>query len=241
MDIMLPTTDQLSLLDEYAYAFAIFEHLLIQENQKYNLTRIIKPEQIRLRHFVDSMAGLSLLDALSKSLNRPLRILDIGSGAGFPGLVLAVIRPQWEIVSLEATEKKVRFQQKVCDEIGLQNATVLHGRAEEIAHQVQFREQFDAITARALAALPILVELSLGFLNINGLALFWKGPVVNQELQTAPPAVEQMGANLEETFMYTLQTSNQSGNYSLVICKKIKSTPNKYPRVFGIIKKKPLS
>ena len=237
--MILPTHDMLELLAEHAKAFAKFEHLLTSENQKYNLTRITEAEQIRLRHFIDSMAALSVLDNLQNSLNKPLHVLDIGSGAGFPAIVLAIVRPTWHIVSLEATEKKVRFQQKICDEIGLDNVTVLHDRAEALAHQPQYREQFDAVTARALAAMPILAELSLAFLNVGGLALYWKGP--GEEIKTALPAVDQMGATAERTLAYTLQTNDAPVNLSLIICKKIKKTPKQYPRVFGMIKKKPLS
>jgi 16S rRNA (guanine527-N7)-methyltransferase len=240
-EMILPTTEQNALLDEYAEPFATFEQLLIDENQKYNLTRIINPEQIRLRHFIDSMVCLPLLDALCKSLNKSLRVLDIGSGAGFPGLVLAIVRPEWHIVSVEATDKKVRFQQKVCDKIGLSNITVLHHRAETLAHDVQFRENLDAVTARALAAMPFLAELSLGFLAGGGRALYWKGSAANDELQTARPAIEQMGATLEKNVTYTLPSSDEPVHLSMVVCKKIKKTPKQYPRVFGIIKKKPLS
>lgn len=238
-DTTLPTENMLELLAEHADAFATFEQLLIRGNQKFNLTRITKPEQIRLRHFIDSMAALGALDKLSTALNKPLRILDIGSGAGFPGLVLGMVRPGWQIVSLEATEKKVHFQKYVCEEIGLSNVTVLHGRAEALAHEPRYREQFDAVTARALAAMPVLAELTLGFVNIGGLGLYWKGP--GEDLQPARPAIEQMGAAVENTLTYTLQTQPEPAKLSLIVCKKVEKTPKQYPRVFGMIKKKPLS
>ena len=145
-----------AVLEEYRETLVQFSELLIEENQKYNLTRIDSPEQIGVRHFLDSLAGLSVLDELSKKTGKPLRILDIGSGAGFPGLVLAIVRPQWQITSLEATEKKVKFQKMVCDALGLENAIILNGRAEAVAHHAQFRQTFDAVTARALAAMPVL-------------------------------------------------------------------------------------
>ena len=229
-----------TVLDEHREKLDRFSELLIAENQKYNLTRIDSPEQVWVRHFLDSLAGLSVLDELSKK--KPLKILDIGSGAGFPGLVLAIVRPQWQITSLEATEKKANFQKMVCDALGLENVTVLNGRAEAVAHHAQFRQQFNAVTARALAAMPVLAELSLGFVKIGGLGLYWKGPSANEELQVAKAAVKQMGAKAEDVCSYTLQTENaEPANLSLVICKKIKPTPEQYPRVFGIIKKKPLS
>ena len=231
-----------AVLNEHREELDRFSELLISENQKYNLTRIDSPEQVQTRHFLDSLAGLSVLDELSKKVGKPLKILDIGSGAGFPGLVLAIVRPVWQIISLEATQKKADFQQKVCDALNLKNTTILNGRAEETAHHAQFRQQFDAVTARALAVMPVLAELSLGFVKIGGLGLYWKGPAVNEELQTAQAAIKQMGAKTKSVLSYTLRTENtEPANFSLAICKKTNTTPNAYPRVFGIIKKKPLS
>lgn len=229
-------------LDEHRETLGRFAELLITENQKYNLTRIDSPEQIQIRHFLDSLAGLSFLDELSQTTGKPLKILDIGSGAGFPGLVLAIVRPEWHITSLEATGKKAHFQQMVCGELGLKNVTVLHVRAEDTAHHAAYRQQFDAVTARALAAMPILAELSLGFVKIGGVALFWKGPTAKEELQAATRAIEQMGAGVEQSAGYILPTGeNPPAKLSLIVCKKIKPTPAQYPRAFGIIKKKPLS
>ncbi len=231
-----------AVLEEHRETLDRFSGLLIAENKKYNLTRIDSPEQIWVRHFLDSLTGLSVLDELSKKTGKPLRILDIGSGAGFPGLVLAIVRPQWQITSLEATKKKSDFQKKVCDLLELKNCTILNGRAEAVAHHAQFRQTFDAVTARALAAMPVLAELSLGFVKIGGLGLYWKGPSANEELQTARPAIEQMGAETKSTLSYTLKIENtEPANFSLVVCRKIKLTPEQYPRVFGIIKKKPLA
>lgn len=231
-----------AVLDKHRKKLEQFSELLIAENQKYNLTRIDSPEQIGVRHFLDSLTGLSVLDTLAQKTGKALRILDIGSGAGFPGLVLAIVRPAWQIVSLEATEKKANFQQMVCDALGLENTTVLKGRAEAVAHLAAYRQQFDAVTARALAATPVLAELSLGFVKIGGVGLYWKGPSVKEELETARAAVKQMGAEIENTLSYTLQTENaEPAKLSLVICRKIKATPKQYPRVFGMIKKKPLS
>lgn len=232
----------LTVLDEHREKFDRFCELLIAENKKYNLTRIDSPQQVRIRHFLDSLAGLSVLDELAQKTSKPLKILDIGSGAGFPGLVVAIVRPTWQITSLEATEKKVRFQKMVCESLGLENVTVLHGRSEETAHMAAYREQFDVVTARALAAMQILAELSLGFVKIGGLGLYWKGPAVNEELHTAAGSVKQMGSEVEDILSYTLETENtEPTQLSLVVCRKLKSTSQQYPRVFGIIKKKPLS
>lgn len=230
------------VLQEHRKKLDGFSEILIAENQKYNLTRIDSPEQIQVRHFLDSLVGLSILDELSQKTGKPLKILDIGSGAGFPGLVLAIVRPEWHITSLEATGKKANFQQMVCSELCLENATVLNVRAEDAAHHAAYRQQFDAVTARALAALPMLAELSLAFVKIGGLALYWKGPTVREELTAAQAAIREMGAEIQDTLSYTLPTmEDQPATLSLIVCKKRKATPREYPRVFGIMKKKPLS
>lgn len=230
-----------ALLQEHREQLDRVVELLIAENQKYNLTRIDSPEQIGVRHFLDSLAGLSVLDNLSQKTDKPLRILDIGSGAGFPGLVLAIVRPDWQITSLEATGKKVAFQQSICDALGLKNCTVLNGRAETLAHEAKYRQQFDVVTARALAAMPMLAELSLGFVKIGGLGLYWKGPTVNDELDAADDAIKHMGGTIETIFSYTLPTTeDEAVAMSLVVCCKTNATPKPYPRVFGVIKKQPL-
>lgn len=231
-----------TVLQEHQNQLDRFAELLIAENQKYNLTRIDSPEQIQIRHFLDSLAALSILDELAQKTDKPLKILDIGSGAGFPGLVLAAVRPAWQVVSLEATEKKANFQKMVCEALELKNATILNGRAEEAAHRAQFRQVFDAVAARALAAMPVLTELSLALVKIGGLGLYWKGPSANEEALAARPAITKMGGEIGSVYSYTLQTGDsEPANLSLVVCRKIRHTPEEYPRVFGIMKKKPLS
>ena len=230
-----------TVLEANQETLGVFEKLLTEENEKYNLTRITSPQQVRTRHFLDSLAGLDILDALSQKLNKPLKILDIGSGAGFPGLVLAIVRPQWSFVSLEATEKKVRFQGKVCHSLNLKNVQVVHGRAEALAGQKNFRENFDIVTARALAQMSILAELTLAFVRKDGLGVFWKGSSTQEELAKAKGAIQQMGCGLDKIARYTLFVEDeQPAEFSLVICKKISPTPKTYPRAFGMIKKNPL-
>lgn len=229
------------LLKTHEEALKQFESLLVAENKKYNLTRVTSSQEVRIRHFLDSLAGLGPLDALSKKLCQPLRIVDIGSGAGFPGLILALVCPAWLVVSVEATEKKVRFQEKVRTALCLQNVQIIHGRSEDLAHQPPFRERFDAVTARALAALPVLTELTLGLIRPGGLGLYWKGSGIAEEVAAADGAIQQMGGRTEEIVPYTLSDeAGESVDFSLVVCRKIHATPEKYPRVFGTIKKTPL-
>ncbi len=225
-----------ALLDAHSEAFETLADFLIAENQKYNLTRITSLEQIQTRHFLDSLAAVPVLDAIATETGKPLRIIDVGSGAGFPSLVLAIVRPEWTFCSLEATGKKVTFQQNACKHLGLKNLEVIHGRAEEIAHLPKFREQFDIACARAVAAVPMLAELLLGFVRPHGRAIFWKGAGAADELSAGQNAIQKMGAAVDQIAGYSLDRVN----FSLIICKKRTSTATTYPRVFGMIKKKPL-
>jgi 16S rRNA (guanine527-N7)-methyltransferase len=242
---MQPTAIDISslekLIDENAEMFGRFEQLLVEENAKYNLTRITSPQQVRVRHWLDSLAALPALDAVAQDAGGVITLLDVGSGAGLPGLPLAIVRPDWTIVSVEATEKKVHFQQMVSKALKLKNVTVLHGRAEEFAQDKKFRARFDAVTARALAQMPILAELTLGFLRPGGRALYWKGHDCQSELAGAKAAIRKMGAALQQVQTYQLTMEEETIEMALIVCAKEKPTPVAYPRAFGVMKKHPLS
>ncbi len=214
----------------------MFLRLLVEHNKTTNLTRIETPQDIRTRHFLDALAGLSVLDKAAEQ-NTDFSIIDIGSGAGFPGLAIAIARPAWRIVSLEATDKKVRFQQQVCRTLGLNNVQVRHGRAEIDAHTPALREQFDAVTARAVAGLDVLAELTLAFVRPGGCGLFWKGPHGRTEACAAQPAAAQMGARFTAMADYALNAAAMT----LIVAEKQTKSPPLYPRQhFGMIKKHPL-
>lgn len=228
-------------LDAHKSRFDQFAQMLIEANQTHNLTRITDPSHIPIRHFLDSLAALAILDPLAEQAGRPLRIVDIGSGAGLPALALAIARPQWSIVSVEATEKKVRFQQAVCAALKLANVHPTAERAEVLACRPDSRQHFDAAAARAVAPLPILAELSLAFVRTGGIGLFWKGRSVSDELAQGAAAVRQMGAGIEQLAGYRLQIPQEPpAELTLVVCRKMQPTPAKLPRAFGLIKKRPL-
>jgi len=228
-------------LDAHKQAFQTLLEMLIEANKTVNLTRIETPEQIRLRHFLDSLAALNVLDAAAGQ-TRGFSMIDVGSGAGFPALAIAIARPQWQVVSLEATDKKVQFQRKVCAALGLNNVRVLHGRAELCAHDPTLREQFDAVAARAVAGLDVLAELTLGFVRQGGLGVFWKGQQGQAEVDVAQAAAGQMGAAFTRLLDYRLPDESNSGAaMTLVVAEKVRKTPQDYPRSnFGVIKKRPL-
>ena len=214
--------------------FQTYLEILLRENAKYNLTAITDPEEVEQKHFADSLA---LLDDDPCPLPPGASLLDVGSGGGFPGVPLKIARPDIALTLLEATGKKADFLRILADELGLE-ADVVNARAEVLAHDPAYREQFDVVTARAVAALPMLCELCLPFVKVGGVFVAYKGPLENtrEELQSADGAVKLLGARLErihsETTVY--------GGRSRMILRKVSQTPANYPRNHGIMRKKAL-
>jgi len=229
-----------------------FAALLQSENRKHNLTRITETDQIYVRHFADSLQLTGQLDATvaqADSKESGFRLIDLGSGAGLPGLALAMARPTWDVLSVEATGKKVRFQKQVKESTGLINARIIQGRAEDLAHEQVYRDHFDLVTARAVGHLRILTELGLPFAKIGGILAFFKGPKIDQELQEALATIHYLGAKTVDVLHYRLSEIAQdlepvpdvlNGTMSLVIMEKISPTPPAFPRSFSQIKQKPI-
>ena len=214
--------------------FPLYAQILLRENQKYNLTAITDPEEIGLKHFADSLA---LLDGESCPLPAGASLLDVGAGGGFPGVPLKIARPDVNLSLLEATKKKAEFLRMLVDELGLE-ACIINARAEEAAQAQAYREQFDVVTARAVAALPMLCELCLPFVKVGGVFAAYKGPEekAREELAAAAGAVKILGAEVEcvhsECTVY--------GGRTRIILRKISRTPTNYPRNPGAMRKKPL-
>ncbi len=219
--------------------------LLEKANRVVNLTRITAPQEVYLRHFADSLQLLSLLDRV----NQPKTLIDIGSGAGLPGLALAIARPDWQVLSVEATEKKVRFQQEVIDGLGLTNAKAIKGRAEDLAHDPTYREQFSVVTARAVADLRVLMELCVPLIRTEGLLLAMKGSNAQQEILQASSALDVLGCSLQPGVSYRtgdlagrlqLSLPEESIDFHVVVLQKERGTPGSFPRRYNMIKKQPL-
>lgn len=227
-----------SLLQRHGRAFEALAELLIAENKIHNLTRITEPQQIRVRHFLDSLAALKVLEPAAA--DKPLICADVGSGAGFPVLPLAIARPQWTFISIEAVGKKAAFQRKACAALGLTNVEVAAERAEVLARDKRFRERFDAALVRAVADLSIAAELALGLVRVGGRLLAWKGPGAEEEIGRARPALEQMGASSPQIFSYTLPTPPHPAQFLLLDAEKTRPTPPTLPRSFAQIKHNPL-
>jgi len=214
--------------------FPLYLAILLRENAKHNLTAITAPEEIRQKHFADSLA---LLDDEPCPLPPGSSLLDVGSGGGFPGVPLKIARPDIALTLLEATGKKARFLALLAQELGIE-ATILHARAEEAAHDPAYREQYDVVTARAVAALPMLCELCLPFVKPGGVFVAYKGPreKAQEELRAAASAIKVLGARIEQVH----SESTVYGGRTRIILRKISQTPANYPRNHGAMTKKPL-
>lgn len=234
------STDNFSypgLTSEQCSQFDRFADILIEQNKIHNLTRIIDLADVHKRHFADSLAALPMLKEVENEADAPLSLIDIGSGAGLPGLALAIAMPDWQITSVEATGKKVKFQQLVIDELGLTNATAIHGRAEILTNKTAYREKFNIATARALAEMSMLTELALPFVKIGGSFLAWKGPSVNEELNNAQHAIKTLGGQINDSTTYELSEEHKFAIANII---KTHKTPPQYPREYKSIKNSPL-
>ena len=207
-----------------------FSALLLEKNKVMNLTAITDPEDVATLHFLDSAALLTLESFSGKS------VVDVGTGAGFPGIVAKIYKPDLELTLMEPTGKRVDFLRYACAELGLTGVEFAKERAEEAARKI-WREQFDVASARAVAALPVLCEYCLPLVKVGGRFIAMKGPEADAEAKAAANALKKLGGQYEETRAFTLPDGSARG---LVFCKKISQTPTVYPRNGGKIAKKPL-
>ncbi|HHU50508.1 MAG TPA: 16S rRNA (guanine(527)-N(7))-methyltransferase RsmG [Firmicutes bacterium] len=216
------------LVEEIQYLSHLFS-----ANQKTNLTAITDWQEAIIKHLIDS-----LLIVKTDYWQHAEKILDIGSGAGFPGIPLALCHRDREIVLVEANQKKAAFLHQIKDLFKLSNLRIISDRAESVAHCRQYREQFHLVTARAVANLPTLLELATPFCRIGGVFIAYKGPDINEEVITAQVAFEILGSEFVKSYAFVLPCGK--GKRNLIVCQKIAATPEKYPRRPGIPNKKPL-
>lgn len=221
---------ELSLPETAAAPMARYAQLLLETNQVMNLTAITDPADVAALHFLDSAALLTLADCRNKTL------ADVGTGAGFPGLPMKIAEPSLHLTLLDAQGKRVRFLETVCQDLGLTDVECVHGRAEEFA--TTKRESFDLVTSRAVAALPVLAELCLPLVKPGGSFLAMKSVDCDEELASAKRALETLGGRVEALRDYTIPGTDV--RHRLIVIKKFRATPEKYPRVFAKIKKNPL-
>lgn len=220
------SSEQLQQLWEYYLFF-------IEENKKYNLSTITEPEAVIKKHFLDSLVILKQLNFESRK-----RWLDIGTGAGFPGMVLKLFLPGDSFYLLDSSAKKVNFLNQLIFKLDLKGIDATHGRAEDLAQLEEWRGSFDYLCSRAVASLNVLLEYAVPFLRISGIAYLYKGPEYEKEIKEAQAALKTLGAEIKE--IIELDVPGLEAERYLIVVEKNAETPKKYPRRAGIPKKRPL-
>lgn len=228
---------EITVSPEAAERLDVYAELLAEWNQKMNLTAITDPYGMVLKHFVDS------LTALSSMPEGPFSLIDVGTGAGFPGIPLAVLRPDMRLTLLDSLQKRLTFLDAVTSALGIP-CTLVHARAEDAAQKAEYREKFDVATARAVAALPVLSEYCLPFVKVGGRFVAMKGREAENEIAASRGAIKLLGGRIQQTkqLLLPLQPAIDEESYErYILCvQKESPTPAKYPRSSAKIAKTPL-
>ncbi len=224
------------LKDTHCEALEVYYAELLEWNARFNLTAITDREGVLIRHFLDSLSCLVALPI--EALRRGARVIDIGTGGGFPGIPLRIVCPGIRLTLLEATGKKVRFLRHLSRELDIDDVEILHGRAEELGQAPAHRERYDWALARAVAEMPTLAEYMLPLVRIGGAALAQKGEAAAAEVQRAQPALQALGGQVRR--LVPVELLGLAETRHLVIVDKTAATPKKYPRRPGMPAKRPL-
>lgn len=217
--------------DNKIQKFYDYMNLLVEWNKKINLTAITEEKDIILKHFVDSLTVL-------KYIKENKSIVDVGTGAGFPGIPLAIMNDSLKITLVDSLNKRINFLNEVCSKIKLKNTKAIHSRAEEFGQDNNYRESYDIAISRAVANLTVLAEYLLPLVKVGGKIICMKGPDIEEELKQAKSAIDILGGKFERCDNFCLPKSDISRN--IIIINKIKETPKKYPRKAGTPAKTPL-
>lgn len=228
------------LTGEQAERFDLYAALLVEWNGKMNLTAITDPREMEIKHFVDSLTALDSLPPPREEGEGP-RLIDVGTGAGFPGVALKIMRPDLRLTLLDSLNKRLTFLKELCTALRIK-AEFLHGRAEEVGRRKGRRETYDVATARAVASLPVLCEYCLPLVKTGGQFLAMKGPDGDREAREAASAISQLGGELAAVDQRTLPGVGEEGPASRKILRidKLSPTPDRFPRQAAKIAKQPL-
>ncbi|MBQ7359453.1 MAG: 16S rRNA (guanine(527)-N(7))-methyltransferase RsmG [Lachnospiraceae bacterium] len=223
----------IQLTDTQMDQFMKYYELLVEWNSFMNLTGITEFEEVMKKHFIDSLSLIKAVD-----LNESLSVIDVGTGAGFPGLPLKIAFPNLKVTLLDSLAKRIKFLDEVILQLGLTDIETIHGRAEDFAKPDKIREKFDISVSRAVANMTTLSEYCLPFVKEGGRFVSYKSEKLVEELQTASKAISILGGQVETQVEFTLPDSDIYRN--LFVIKKVKKTPGKYPRKAGLPAKEPL-
>lgn len=223
----------MNISKEQEELFEKYYDLLIKWNSKINLTAITEKDEVWLKHFKDSLSLDRILD-----LDNVETVIDVGTGAGFPGIPLKIVHPHLKLTLIDSLDKRIRFLNTVIDELSLENVITIHGRAEDLAQMDMHREKYDLCVSRAVAALPVLTELCIPFVSIGGHFVSYKAEKASEEIRSAEKIIRLTGSVLNDVKEFKLCGSDISR--TLIKIEKIDITPSKYPRRAGLPAKKPI-
>lgn len=226
---------KIDLRKEQINQFLIFYELLVEQNKVMNLTAITDFEEVVEKHFLDSLSLHQIYD-LKEAESKNVKILDLGTGAGFPGIPLKIAFPSLNIILADSLNKRIRFLNRVIEELKLEKVEALHARAEELARNLLYREAFDLVISRAVANLSTLCEYCMPFVKENGSFISYKSGEVEEEVDRAKRAIHLLGGELEKVYKFDLGEQKRS----FVVIRKVKKTPKTYPRKAGTPSKEPL-
>lgn len=208
-----------------------YMHIMLEWNENINLTAITEPDEIILKHYIDSFT-------IEKYIKDGKKVIDVGTGAGFPGVPVGIIRENVDILLMDSLNKRIKFLDEVINKLEMKNMQTIHGRAEELAQNTNYREKYDYATSRAVASLNVLLEYMLPFVKIGGYCICMKGSNLDEEIENSKNAISILGGQLEKVDNIVLPDSDIGRN--IVVIKKVKETPRKYPRKAGTPTKEPI-
>ena len=213
--------------------FVIYKDLLKEWNEKINLTAITDDEGIFKKHFIDCLKIFRFPEF--KNLKK---VIDVGTGAGFPGLPIKILSPDTEVVLLDSLNKRINFLDEVISKLDLQKISTIHSRAEDGARKPELRESFDAVVSRAVANMAVLSEYTLPYVKVGGYLIALKGPAIETEIMEGKNAIATLGGKIED--IIEVEVEGTDLNHNLVVVRKIKETSKLYPRTAGVISKRPI-
>lgn len=222
---------EISFHEEQIQKFYQYMNLLIETNERMNLTAIVIPQEIIIKHFIDSLTVL-------KYIKEEDRLIDIGTGAGFPGLPIKIASESVDITLLDSLNKRVLFLNEVIQNLKLKKVKAIHSRAEDFAIKPDKRENYDVAVSRAVAPFNVLLEYMLPFVKVNGICICMKGPGIEEEIKTAEKALKVLGGEIERIDSFNLIDTDMKRN--IILVKKIKTTPRNFPRKAGKPSKEPI-
>ncbi len=234
-DIMERAASNVGLeLNEIKYnKFMLYKDLLKEWNEKINLTAITEDEDIVKKHFIDCIKAFKF-----EGFNTADSIIDVGTGAGFPGVPISIMKEDCNVLLMDSLNKRVNFLNEVISKLDLQKVQAVHGRAEEMSRTGKYREKYDIATSRAVANMCVLSEICIPYVKVGGYFVAMKGPNIEEELKESKNAISTLGGKLIDVIKVEIEDSDL--NHNLVVVQKVKSTPNTFPRKYGSISKKPL-